>query len=148
MGDALQRAYKLKRIGDSEATEDEDYAYFSHVPVQTEESIVHDAVGILRKRIIAHTPRLENEYYSYEEMKLTAQKEFVDPLLYKAVRWLVDSDLYNSANNPVEINAKCLNICCDIVTAVTSVWSPKHIGLAVHLHHNFGSRILIEDIYS
>ncbi|MEW8548471.1 MAG: hypothetical protein AB2693_33630, partial [Candidatus Thiodiazotropha sp.] len=31
---------------------------------------------------------------------------------------------------------------------VTSVFSPKHLGLSVHLHHDYGSRKLIEDMYS
>jgi hypothetical protein len=51
------------------------------------DSIVHAAVGILRKRIL-RTNGLDNEYYSSAEMSLSAQKTFVDPLLYKAVGWL------------------------------------------------------------
>ena len=33
--------------------------------------------------------------------------------------------------------------CCDITTLATSICSPKNLGLAVHLHNDFGSRTLI-----
>lgn len=52
-----------------------------------DEIILHQAAGILRSRIL-HTKMLDNEYYSFEEMSLEAEKDFIDPLLYKFILWL------------------------------------------------------------
>ena len=91
---------------------------------------------------------MTNEYYSSAEMTLEAQKQFVDPLLYKTIAWLTDEKLFNGAIDVEEtnINRKCLSIACDITTECTSIFSPKHLGLAVQLHHDFGSRKLIEQL--
>ena len=45
-------------------------------------------------------------------------------------------------------NLRFITISCDITTLATSVVSPKHLGLAVTLHHDYGSRKLIENMYS
>lgn len=71
---------------------------------------------------------------------------FLDPLLYKAVGWLTDDKLYADASEG-GIDVQRLAICCDITTNLTSVYSPKHLGLGVHLYNDHGSRKLIEDMY-
>ena len=63
----------------------------------------------------------------------------------------------------MEIDLNCINICCNIIRASTGIMSskqlglavdvhhkygsPKHLGLAVDLHHKYGSRDLIEKMY-
>lgn len=42
----------------------------------------------------------------------------------------------------------CLHIACDIITDTTSINSPKHLGLAVFLNSEFGSRKLIDTIFN
>ena len=42
----------------------------------------------------------------------------------------------------------CLHIACDITTASTSVMSPKHLGLAVFLNNEFGSRKLMDTMFN
>lgn len=94
--------------------------------------------------------KLEDEYYSSAEMLTDALQDFVDPLLYKALGWLVDDALYAEAADIADvsqINLKCLNIACDIVTLATSVASPQHLGLAIHLHHAYGSRKLVDEMF-
>ena len=84
--------------------------------------------------------QMEN-YYSSEEITLDSMKKFLDPLLYKAIGWLINEHLFINADNIDEDdNLQCLNIACDLTTMATSVMSPKHLGLAVHLHHEHGSR--------
>jgi hypothetical protein len=110
-------------------------------------SIIHHAVGILRQRM-KETKELDSEYYSAEEMSLKAEQDFVDPLLYKAIGWLTNEKLYSDITDISLLNPDpvCLAIACDITTKSTSIASPKHLGLAVDLHHEYGSRKLIEDI--
>ena len=81
-------------------------------------------------------------------MNLQAMRSFVDPLLYRTILWLTDKKAYEEADDGNKLDAACLSIACDIMTQATSVLSPKHLGLAVHLHHQFGSRKLIEDLHA
>ena len=81
-------------------------------------------------------------------MNLQAMRSFVDPLLYRTILWLTDKKAYEEADDGNTLDAACLSIACDIMTQATSVLSPKHLGLAVHLHHQFGSRKLIEDLHA
>ncbi len=94
-----------------------------------------------------NTKKLDNEFYSCEEIGLNEQSKFVDPLLHKFMCWMTNADSFMNASEP-DLNAKCLAICCDITTAVTSIYTPKHLGLAVHLFNEFGSRMMIEDLYN
>ena len=105
---------------------------------------VHQAMGILRQRV-SLVKKLNGEYYSSSEMCVDAQKQFVDPLLYNALGWLTNERRYRDAADADD--EKCLNIACDIITLATSVASSKHLGLAAHVHHQFGSRQLVDDLH-
>lgn len=113
-----------------------------------EESLVHTAVGILRRRIETRQSQTRNDTYaSSDDMTMAALKNFVDPLLYKAIGWLTNKDLFLGAMDINEQNTmKSLSITCDIMTLASNVFSPKHLGLAIHLHHEFGSRKLVEHL--
>jgi hypothetical protein len=141
VGEALLKANEMARsITSREDAIEPDLEDGSH-PV-TEESIVHHAVGILQNRI-ALTQKLDGEYYSASETGLDAQRQFVDPLLYKATGRLVNKGKFKGADD-MTTDARCLSIACDITTLSTSTMSPKHLGLAVYLHHTFGNRKLID----
>jgi len=144
VGDAL-RDYKELEQSCYDADEEE-----IEVDIETDESIVHKAVGILRRRILANTETVEKEYFSDEEMSLSSQKKFVDPLLYKMICWMSDPYKYENAteNQSDKQEAKLLALACDITSLVTSAITPKHLGLTVHLYHEFGSRHLVEDMNS
>ena len=112
-----------------------------------EENVVHTAVGILRKRM-KNTDNLKDEYFSAEEITKDSLMNYVDPLLYKTVGWLTDEQLFETAGEiTTKDDTKCLNIACDITSLATSTISPKHLGMSVHFHHEFGSRKLIDDLY-
>ncbi|WAR03699.1 hypothetical protein MAR_010257, partial [Mya arenaria] len=55
------------------------------IDLATDESIVHKAVCVLRRRNLRNTETLDSEYFSVDEMSLSSQKKFVDPLLYKMI---------------------------------------------------------------
>lgn len=146
VGDALHLANDLDQSLQDVC--DETFLQDSEVS-ESEDRTVHKACVILRQRI-ATTQKLDNEYYSSNEMTLQAEKEFVDPLLYKTIGWLTDETLFLEGDDisNKSLNAKCLTIACDITTLVISMMSPKHMGLSVNLHHDYGSRKLIADMYA
>ena len=77
-------------------------------------------------------------------------KEWVDPVLYKFICWVTDKNLFDNGAEVSDLkpNLPALNIACDIISQSTSVISPKHLGLAVYLHHEFGSRKLVDSLHA
>ena len=113
---------------------------------ETDEQIVHKAVTVLRRKL-QETPKTDNMYYSSDEMTLGAQTKFVPPILCKFLLWLTDDKAFKEASDlSKDLEPKLLATACDITALCTSIISPKRLGLAVHLHHEFGSRKLIEDL--
>ena len=145
VGDALRKVAELVKVM-KEVSEETDALEGENVEYVNEDFIVHTAIGILRRRIKKSKGKVE-EYYSAGEMTLDSMKAFVDPLLYKAVGWLTCDNLYPDAEDINKSdNLQCLNIACDLTTLATSVMSPKHLVLAILLHHEYGSRKLVEYI--
>ena len=64
----------------------------------TDESIVHWAIGILRRRM-KNVTELENEYHSSEEMSCEASQQHKDPLIKMAVMWLTNENSYNNVDD-------------------------------------------------
>ena len=107
----------------------------------SERSIIYHAIYI-SKNCIALTEKL-GEYYSAAEKGLKAQRKFIDPLLYKAICWLMDDKLFKDTDD-IPIDGHCLSIACDHTTLSICIMSPKHLGFAVDFHHTFRSRKLID----
>ncbi|WAR09163.1 hypothetical protein MAR_019121, partial [Mya arenaria] len=144
VGEALRDNKELEQSFHDASDEDIE------IDLASDESIVHKAVGVLRKRILRNTETFDSEYFSVDEMSLSSQKKFVDPLLYKMICWMANSKDYENAteipNDKQEV--KLLALACDVTSLVTSIQSPMHLGLTVHLYNEFGSRHLIEDMNS
>ena len=145
VGVALQKADELQQElqevsisqVDSDVSDDENI-------------ILHRAIGILRQKISNMKTIDDNEYYSSNELSLEALSKFVDPLLYKAIAWLTDEKMYVEAADITDIqhSPSTLAIVCDIITKASKIATPKHLGLAVRLHHEFGSKKLIDELYT
>lgn len=149
VGDALRKLSDLVKSlkSTSEEIEQAD-AEESPEEEPDEVAIVHKAVGILRRRMTKSAAQPQN-YPSPDDMTVASLKVFVDPLLYKAIGWLTNKDLFSQAADIADDDQiQCLNFACDITTLATSTMSPKHLGLAIHLHHEFGSRKLVEHMFS
>lgn len=149
VGDALQKAYEMSKVLREVAEDEETSLKTDLTSSMVDESIGHQAMGILRRGFY-QIHKLDDEYYSSAEMSTEAKQEFVDPLLYTALGWLTDENMHAEAIDIADTeptHSKCLNIACDIITLATSVASPKHLGLAAHLHHHYGSRQLVDDMY-
>lgn len=144
VGEAICQAHDIMKVLKESEPPDK---FPENVSSASEETIIHEAMGILQERIMA-TEKLDEYYYSADEMTAKDQKTFLDPLLLKALGWLTSPKLHTNADEFSRCgqshSKRCLNIACDIVTLATSITSPKHLGLAVYLHHEYGSRKLIE----
>lgn len=110
-------------------------------------SVLHQAAVILITRVLK-TQKLDKEYFSPEEVTLESQKNFLDPVLLRFIGWLSSKTKLDEGDDihDSDIDVKTLAISSDITTLISSVITPKHLGLTVHLHHTFGSKKLIEDL--
>ena len=113
---ALLKANKLaNELADSADTHGENNMDSFH-DLNTEDSVIHQAVGILR-HCISLRKKLKNEYFSAAETSVSMLHDWVDPLLYKTILWLTD-EKYNAAaaatdaGNP---DFRCLCIARDII---------------------------------
>ena len=114
-----------------------------------ETSIVHKAAIILRNRVVNAAQTSNKSYFSVEEITPQGQKSYLDPLLLKFVNWLSDKDkIGNGDDIDGDINQRVVAVCSDITALISpNQITPKHLGLSVYLHHTFGSKKLIEDLY-
>ena len=145
VGEVLRKAsYLMKMLNESSKCEDEQR--FGNL---TENALLHEAASVLRRQI-SISKKLEGEYHSSEEMSSLKLKEWVDPVLYKFICWVTDKNLFDNGAEVSDLkpNLPALNIACDIISQSTSVISPKHLGLAVYLHHEFGSRKLVDSLHA
>lgn len=146
--DALRKTVTLGHVL-SEVTEDtpEQIVDTSLSESADEISILHQAAIILRQRVL-QTKKLKNEYFAPEEVTVEAQKNFLDPLLLRFILWLSSKKKLDDAADIHDgiIDPKTISISTDITALVTSILTPKHLGLTVYLHHTFGSKKLIEDL--
>ena len=146
VAEALRKANELEWKLTIAASTEENNKSNVDLDVETDEQIVHKAVNVIRRKL-QETKKLDNMYYSSDEMTLEAQTKFVAPILCKFLLWLTDDKAFKEASDlSKDTDPKLLATACDITTLCTSIFSPKHLGLAVHLHHEFGSRKLIEDL--
>ena len=122
---------------------------FEQICIPNDEELIHQAVGLIKARLRECKRLDKTEYYSSEEMSLKAQQSYVDPLLYKVVGWLSSDHFYLDKVDIGELppDGRCLSIASDIQKLCTSHPTPKHLGLAVHMHHEYGSRHIIDDLY-
>ena len=138
----ISASYLLKKMAQ---LEDQDQSKDT-APEQTDEMKVHHAIGILRDKIAA-TEYNKDEYYSMDEVTVEGQFELIEPLLYKAICWLTDKEMYTSGSIPYVPDRKSLAIANDIIAKAGSVVTPKQLGLGVTLHHKHGSSTLIKEVH-
>ena len=90
INDAVRKSKEMEQV-----IQDDNECSYDELPESeddTDEAVVHKAMGILRRRIIENNPKFNDFFYAPEEIKLSDQKQFVEPLLYKAVCWLHDKN--------------------------------------------------------
>ena len=127
VAEALKKSSELERkLTVAEKTKD-NLKSNVQPSAETDEQIIHKAVTVLRRKL-QETPKLDNMYYSSEEMTLEAQTKFVPPILCKFLHWLTNDKAFKEAGDlPKDLEPKILATACDITTLCTSIFSPKHL---------------------
>ena len=113
---ALLKANKLaNELADSADTHGENNMDSFH-DLNTEDSVIHQAVGILR-HCISLRKKLKNEYLSAAETSVSMLHDWVDPLLYKTILLLTDEkdNTAAAATDADNSDFHCLCIARDII---------------------------------
>ena len=141
LADAVQAASNLKQ--ELKASKDWTSDLLTD---DTKASILYNAASILRDEIaeLKHT----DEYPKPSDTSLCSSSTILPQHLKDFVLWLIDEKAHDSVGSnyqPTEdTQRRCLAIAECIVFNGSKIITPLHLGLGVHLHHEFGSRKLIE----
>lgn len=149
VGDALRKAMSLQSTTDEPEYEDIP----SHVPLATESEMqtLHTAAGILRK----HMAEIEHDgkmYAPVEETDIHHCADFVPNPLYDFIQWCTSETSYTNvtscSDDGVEKNnLRTITICHNIISQSLGVSSTITLGLALQMHHEFGSKHLIDMLH-
>jgi len=116
--------------------------------------ILHRAVSIIRRD--REKLQRTTEYPNTQEIDLNASAAFVPDSLKSTLQWLIDKQAFDSADQDYKSTettrcryislAECLIYCSR--RGKSQVIPPFHVGLMTQLHHEYGSRNLIDIINS
>ena len=147
-GDAIAAAGKLKSM--LRLTEIE-HELATDTSQESQEHILHSAASILRHDIQSFVINNE-DYPNANEVSLAISVEKMPQSLLKFICWLIDEKAYKAASElytvPIDKIRKILGITESIVSLSKHTFTPFHLGLAVQLHHEFGSRGLVDNLNS
>lgn len=124
------------------------------IDFSNEDEILHNAVHILRSEI-DRIPATA-DYPATNGVDLEVSEAFVPSSMKKVLQWLFDKYAFNSLDPDYESTdqikrryvtlAECLIYCCR--RGKNQVIPPFHVGFMTQLHHDYGSRTLIETLSS
>ena len=108
-------------------------------------AILHQAAGILRNAMSGIT--FQTSHYSQSgDLNLQQCKTFVPEALYDFIAWCTSKDCFDGAKHCVSTDAdmRVLRICHSIISQSCKTQTPITFGLDVQVHHDHGSRELID----
>ena len=148
LGDAIAAAGKYKSKFKASELEND---FQVDVEGVSDEKFLHSAVGILRRNIEKLKISVE-DYPSANDISIAASMDKLPQSLVRFLCWLIDAKSFESATEPYTMPTdkirKALSITDSIVSVSKQLFTPFHLGLAVQLYHEFGSRHLIDTLYS
>jgi hypothetical protein len=134
--------------------EDEEEDILSEVGSEEmdEAHILHRAAGIMRK----HMSEVKMDRVSYvnsEQLSLDHCSAFVPDLLYDFINWTIDEKAYTDVRrcnkeDAGKDNLGVISICHSLIAQKSRLPTPVTLGLAAVIHHEYGSRMLIEQLHS
>ena len=126
---------------------------FEH-PVDSDSVILHKAAGVIRNAV-AGLSFQENEYLPRGHLETEKCKSFVPKSLLDFAFWCTSQKHFDNASSVSEREGcadgnllRVLAICHSIIGVSCSVKTPIPLGLGIQRHHDFGSKALIEVLYS
>ena len=151
VAEALKHVVRLQlhvnEIGECELESSDD--------VNSEEDtvVLHKAAGIIRK-CIGDITFQSDRYDSSGNMETKKCKDFVPNRLYDFIALCTSkkdfdsATSYESETDMGNIEMRVLAICHNMISLVCKIRTPITFGLGVKLHHDHGSRELIDDLSS
>lgn len=147
IGLAMREAALLKE----NETKESDTVNLECHPTMTETNILHMAAGVLRKTM-AEVKQDAGFYKSSEDLSFRSCQDYVPSILYDFVNWCVDKNAHTTAQTCDEPSSKenlcVIAICQDIIAQCRQMHTPITLGLAIMLHHEFGSKALINELHA
>ncbi|KAK3108189.1 hypothetical protein FSP39_002876 [Pinctada imbricata] len=116
----------------------------------TVEQVLHRAANILKKEIaeIAIDPK---SYADPSQVSIESSLQLVPISLRKFITWLIDEKSSSKVSETFTMGSKmrqCLAISECIVSLCKDALTPFHLAMALHVHHEFGSKQLVDLLYS
>jgi hypothetical protein len=118
---------------------------------EDEKIVLYKAAGILRHRMAdIHASR--EHYLPSADISKKKCADFVPNVLYDFISWLVDDNSYKNVSScsteSVKTSVSTVSICHDIIGQCRNILTPVTLGLGVYIHHEFGSKKLVEELHA
>lgn len=147
VGHAMREASLLREI----ITEDRETMPPQRTETLTDTQILHRAAGILRKTMekVEHEPQF---YISSDKLSLLQCSEYVPNTLYDFVNWCVNAGAFKKVQTcdedpSLKNNTSVITFCHDLIAQCCSRRTPITLGLGIMIHHEFGSKALINKLH-
>ena len=117
--------------------------------VWSDEMILHRTIGILRHQM--ETMTAENTYPSANDCTDKRSGKCIHILVLKAALWLIDKISHRNGVDTAPsdvVRSKACSLAHNLVYNCTNIITPIHLGIAILVHHNHGSRSLIDTVHS
>ena len=132
--------------------EQTDLPTYSCTVQPIEKCILHKAANILRNNISEIS---KTKYYpTVDEVKLEFSKKYVPFNLQLFISWLISEEAFLHATDILDLDvvnqnrmltlSECIIFCSN--SKKSNRIPPFHFGLTLQLHHNFGSKFLIDTL--
>ena len=113
--------------------------------------ILHRAAGIIRQAVNGITFQ-SHEYEPSDQFQIEKCRSFVPNLLIDFISWCTSKHDFDNASGVAEGSTgndllRVLAI-CHIISLSCSTHTPLSFGLGVQMHHDFGSKSLIDVLCS
>jgi hypothetical protein len=121
--------------------------------ILSDKDILHRAAGILRACLRTDKSTAKKTYFSCKAMSADFCTKFIPEHLYEFVSWCCNEKHYSNASNIEDItdsknNLAVVAVFHQIIAISEKVLTPVTLGLGVHLHHEFGSKKLLDVLNS
>ena len=136
---------KASELNDLQIENTSDFVHFSDSAL-SDQNILHSAARVLRRNIWK-IERTTQSYLPSHSMEKGYCMDFVPKDLYRFVSWLIDSNSFDDATESKD-NFQAVSICHSIISSSLHTITPITLGLGVLLHHEYGSKKLINELYA
>ena len=90
-------------------------------------------------------------YESSYHLSFRSCQDYVPHILYDSMNWCVDENAFTAVQKCEESskeNLSIIAICQDIIAQCRQMRTPITLGLGIMLHHEFGSKALINELHA